>query len=103
MEAQSALVRSNRAVHLDPEAPVDLHVAVIVKPRHAEHNDALRFHHALKDAGRTEFRMLIENGAQGFENFLHSLMEFRFGGIFRLHLGKYFFNVTGRILESGGR
>ena len=101
MEAQSALVGPDGAVHLDAEAAVDLHVAVVVKPWHAEHDDALRLHHALKNAGRTEFRMFIEDGAQGFQNLLHGLMELRFGGILRLHLGKYFFDVASRILESG--
>ena len=41
MEAQSALVGADGAVHLDAETAVDLNVALIVEPRHAEHEDAL--------------------------------------------------------------
>ena len=41
MEAESALVGADGAVHLDAETAVDLNVALIIEPRHAEHDDAL--------------------------------------------------------------
>ena len=43
VEAQAALVGADRAVHLDAEAAVDLHLALVVQPRHAEHDHALGF------------------------------------------------------------
>src|SRR5262249_5466477 len=42
MKPQSALVGTDRAVHLDPETAVDLDAALIVLPWNAEHDDALR-------------------------------------------------------------
>ena len=47
MEAQAALVGADSAVRLHAVAAVDLHLALVVLPRHAEHHDALRLDHAL--------------------------------------------------------
>src|SRR5690606_20711270 len=41
LEAQSALVGANRAVHLHPVTPVDLHFTLIVQPWNTEHNYTL--------------------------------------------------------------
>ena len=41
MEPQAALVGADGAVHLDAEAAVDLHLAAVVDPRHAEHDRPL--------------------------------------------------------------
>ena len=43
MEAQSALVGTDRAVHLYAVTAVDLDLALVVEPRHAEHYHALGF------------------------------------------------------------
>ena len=48
MEPQAALVRADGAVHLDAEATVDLDLAVVVDPGHAEHEHALRLDDALE-------------------------------------------------------
>ena len=42
VEAQPALVRADGAVHLNPVAPVDLHLAGVVHPGDPEHDDPLR-------------------------------------------------------------
>ena len=50
VETQTALVWANGAVHLDPEAAVDPHLAFVIDPRNAEHDRTLRFANALKNA-----------------------------------------------------
>src|SRR5690606_27181025 len=49
VEAQAALVGAEHAVELHAEAAVDLHLAAVVLPRHAEDDLALRFADALDD------------------------------------------------------
>jgi hypothetical protein len=61
VEAQTAFVGPDCAVHLDAEAAVDLDGAPIVNPRHAEHNHALRLDDPVKDAGGNEFRVSVEH------------------------------------------
>ena len=56
MEAQPALVRADGAVHLDAEAAVDLDVALVVDPRHAEHDDALGLDDAFEQTSSTGTR-----------------------------------------------
>jgi hypothetical protein len=51
VEAQAALVRADGAVHLDAETAIDLDLALIIDPRHAKHDRALRLADALQDAG----------------------------------------------------
>ena len=63
MEAQTALVGADGAVHLDAEAAIDLDAALVVKPWHTEHEDALGFGDALKDTGRNVFRVALKNEA----------------------------------------
>src|SRR5207302_11038571 len=41
MEAQSALVWADGAVHFNAESAVDLNVALVIEPWHAEHDDSL--------------------------------------------------------------
>ena len=51
VKAQAALIGADRTIHLDAESAIDLHVALIVEPGHAEHNDPFGFHNPLKDFG----------------------------------------------------
>src|SRR5438309_6538964 len=41
MEAESAFVGSDGAIHLNAETPVHLNIAQVVEPGHAKHNDPL--------------------------------------------------------------
>ena len=52
VEAQPALVGADGAVHLDPEAAVDLDLALVVHPGDAEHDHALGLDDALEDLRR---------------------------------------------------
>jgi hypothetical protein len=49
VEAQAALVGAERRVELHAEAAVDLHLALVVDPRHAEDDLALGLADALDD------------------------------------------------------
>ena len=58
MKTQSAFVRSDRAVHLDTKAAVHLHAALVVEPRYAEHQHALRLYDPVENAVRLILGML---------------------------------------------
>ena len=47
METQSALIRTNGAVELHTIARIDVHLALVVSPRHAEHDHTLWLNEAL--------------------------------------------------------
>ncbi len=49
VEAEPALVGPDGAVHLDPEAPIHLHLALIVHPRHPEEDHPLGLDDPLED------------------------------------------------------
>ena len=61
MEAQSALVGADGAVHLDAETTVDLNVALIVEPGHAEHDDALGLDNSFEQTRGLIFGMFAQN------------------------------------------
>ncbi len=103
MEAQSALVGPQCAVDLDPEAAVDLHLAAVVLPRHAENDLALRFADALDDLVLAEFRILHQHRAERFQHLADRLMEFHFAGIAPDHFleNRFEFFVEG-MRHTGG-
>ena len=103
MEAQSALVGADGAVHLDAEAAIHLHFALVIEPGHAEHKDPFGLGNAFQDLGFVILRVAPQHGLQGLEHFHHGLVEFWFGwvlgfyevenlsGVVRLtmHLGRF--------------
>ncbi len=88
MESETAFVRSDGAVHLDPKAPVDVDLSLIVHPGDAEHDDPFRLHHPLQDLRMAVLRMTLQHKLQGFCHLLDCLVEFRLGRILGLHLRK---------------
>jgi hypothetical protein len=56
MEAESALVGTDGAVHLNAEATVYLNISLIVEPGHSEHHYAFGFDDPLQDARLTDIR-----------------------------------------------
>src|SRR6266478_7386553 len=82
VEAQSALVGADGAVHLDAEAAIDLHFARVIEPGHAEHKDSFGLRNAFQDLGFAILRVAFQHGPQGLEHFEDSLVEFRFGWVF---------------------
>ena len=76
MEAQTALVRADGAVHLDTETAIDLDLALIIDPGNPENNCPLRFAHALQDAGGQIVRIGFKKRPETAQDFFHGLMEF---------------------------
>jgi len=102
MEAQSALVWTDGAVHLDAESAVDLNIALVVEPWHAEHDDPLGLDNSFEQTRRLILGVFRKDQPQGIEHFLHRLVEFGFGGILRFHTDHHGFNVVPRNLDSRG-
>ena len=86
MEPQAALVGADRAVHLDAETAVDLDLALVVDPRHAEHDHPLGLDQPLEN-----LRLAIGGGGfddrhDRFDHFMHGLKELGLAGILGRHL-----------------
>ena len=75
MKSQSALVGSNRTVHLYPESPVDLEISAVVIPWDPELNNPLGLDYSL-DYWNV-FWLFFDHGTQALENFLYCLVELR--------------------------
>ena len=82
MQAQTALVRTDSAVELHAERVVHLHLPLVIHPRHAEEDLALRHGQALKQRFFAIFFLIaLDCRAQRVKHFADSLMEFRLAGI----------------------
>ena len=92
METQTALVGADGTVELNAVADVDLHLALVVDPRHAESGDALRLYDALNDLGFLELRVLVVDIFDRFENFSYSLEVLQFARVLSLKGLHDFFN-----------
>ncbi len=86
MEAQAALVGADGAVVLHAEAAVDLDLAVIVCPRHAEHDHALGLHDALEQAGGLVLGVGGDGGLDGLQDLGGGLDELGLVGVAGLEL-----------------
>ena len=81
MEAESSLVGTDRAIELNAEAAVDLNLAVVVYPRNAEFDNALRLNHHIDDAALNIDGALLHNGFERFENLANGLVELALAGV----------------------
>ena len=77
MEAQAALVRADGGVELHTVATVDLHLAFVVNPGHAELDHALRLDEALQNAVLFVFGVLGNDRLEGVEHLVDGLQELR--------------------------
>ena len=77
MKAESALIGPNGAVEFYPVAAVYVHVAGVVGPRNAEHNGALRLGDALENSRFFVFRILLDEGNDGFGYLVNGLNKLR--------------------------
>ena len=75
METDTAFVRTDSAVHLHAETAVDLYFALIVHPRHAEHDHALGFNDALHHFLLTQIRVCHDHRSYALYYFANSLMK----------------------------
>jgi hypothetical protein len=77
VEADAALVGADGRGVLDAVAAIDLHLAMVIDPRDAEHDDALRFDQAIEQAVFGIFRMLGDVRPQAFDDFGDGLQKLR--------------------------
>ena len=88
VKAKAALVGTDGGVELDAVTAVDLNLAGVVDPRHAEHDHALGLNEALKDGGLLVLGMRIKGGLQGAEDLGCGLEELLLLGIALLKRGQ---------------
>ena len=100
MEAHAALVGADGAVHLDAEAAVELDVALVVDPRHAEHDHALRLGDALEDLGLAVLRVLVQHDLERLGHFHRGLMELGLGRVLGLEPGHVFVDECAHVVPS---
>jgi len=81
MQAQAALVGANGIVELHAVAAVHPHDALIVHPRHAEKDRAIRLGEALENGLLLIGRVLFHGGRDRSEHFLGGLQEFYLVGM----------------------
>src|SRR5262249_60156673 len=81
VEAEPALVGAEGAVELDPEAAVDVDLAVVGLPRHPEDDLALRLADALDDLLAAQLGVLAQERAEGGEALTHLLGELGLRGV----------------------
>ncbi len=86
VEAQAALVGPDGGVELDAVAAVDLDLAGVVDPGHAEHDDALRLDEALEDSGLLVLGVSVKGRLKGAQDLGGSLDELLLLGIALLEL-----------------
>jgi hypothetical protein len=88
VEAQTALVRAQRAVELDAEAPVDVDPAPVVLPRHPEDDLPLRFDQPLDQARLGVLGAGREHRRERLQYLVGCLVELGLGRIAVLDLGE---------------
>ena len=86
MQAQAALIRADGAGKLHAERVVDLHLALVIHPRHAEKDLALRHGQAFKKRFLAILLFVaLNHRAQGIKHLANGLMKLRLAGIFAHH------------------
>jgi len=82
VEAQTALVRTDRTVELHAVTHIDLSLTLVVDPRNAEHDDPLGHGHALKQSLAAILLLVgVYHGAQGVQHLLNGLVELGLTGV----------------------
>ena len=81
VKADAALIGADGRRMLDPVAAIDLHFAMVVHPRDAEHDDALRFDQAIQQAMLGIFRVLGDEWPQAFDDLRDCLQKLRLSRI----------------------
>jgi hypothetical protein len=95
MKTKPALVGTDGAVHLHPEAAVDPNLSLVVHPGNPEEHRPLRHDHALEDPGLAVLRLAVQNQPHGFRHFLHGLMKLGLCGAPRLDVRHQGVDVVG--------
>ncbi len=100
VETETALVGADSGVHLNAEAAVDLDVAFVVEPGHAEDDGALGLCHALKDLSGLVLRVLIDVGHEGGNDLAYCLMELRLVGVLGNNLAHELLNFCFNVCHN---
>ena len=80
-ETDTALIGTDGGVELYAVAAVDLHLAGVVYPAYAEHNNALGLYHAIEHTGLNQVGTYISYGRKGFQHLSYSLEKLRLAGV----------------------
>ena len=81
MQTQTALVGTNGGVELHAEAAVHLHIALVIHPRHTEHDLALRLNQALQQAVFLIVGIGVHRQTKRIQHLADSLMEHGLTGV----------------------
>ena len=81
VETDTTLVGAYRAIHLHTIATIDLHLALVVNPRHAEDNHTLRLGYTLQNLHLAQMGTRNKMGCQTLDNLAYCLMELLFTGV----------------------
>ena len=81
MEAQPTLVRADGTIEFDTVTAIDLNIALVVNPWHAEYDDAFGFDDAFENPGTLVLGVLVDARLKGFEHFPDRLLELRLMGV----------------------
>src|SRR5690606_243010 len=100
VEADAALVGAERGVELDPEAAVDLDIALVIDPWHPEDDLPLRLADPLDQRMFDIGGMFGHNPPEAFEHFADGLMELGFAGIAVQHLDEDGFELFVNLCHS---
>ena len=101
MEADAALVGADGAVHLHAVAAVDLDLAPVVEPRHAEDDDPFGFGDAFQNLHPLEYGAGHDVRGQRFGHLADGLVELRFAGIARDQPGHEILDVLFGLVVHG--
>ena len=100
VEAQATLVRADGGVELDAVATVDLDLAGVIHPRHAEHDDALGLDEALQQGCLLILGVGVQRGLDGAEDLGRGLEELGLLGVALLELRQDLLGVGHAMLQS---
>ena len=85
VEAQAALVGAEGGVELDAEAAVHVDVALVISPRDAELELALRFDDTVDDGQVGVLGVTLREGGDGQKDLVDGLVELGLGGVTALN------------------
>ena len=100
MEAKASLIGTYRAVELHSIADIDLHLTLVVNPRHTESDDALGLYDALYDFSFLELRVLVIDIFDAVQNFANRLKVLSLAWMLLLQALHDFLNVHDMLVLS---
>ncbi|MNV02192.1 hypothetical protein D3C71_924220 [compost metagenome] len=94
MKAHAALERTDGRAVLHAPGAIDVGLALVVGPCHAELNHPLRFDQPLQQPMLRVLRVALQEGPQAVGHFLHCLQELGLVGITLGHMGQEVVGAT---------